>query len=120
MFNIQEIPFLKNVICSHKMVYNNGVSGEAVYNKNGAYAKQKMDEMWREILPFYKRANILKDLNFNINDSLEIKKFYVNLFKEKNISNVKSERTVDYMDIEKISKFFDIENGWFSSHLRNN
>jgi len=118
MFNIQEIPFLKNVICSHKMTYDNGVSGTAVYNSNGALAKQKMDEMWREIAPYYKKINILKRRNYNLNDSLEIKKFYVDLFHEKKILNEKSRADVDYLDINKISRFFNIENEWFASHIK--
>ena len=118
MFNIQEIPFLKYVICSHKMVYDNGVFGDAVYNSNGAIAKMKMDEMWQEILPSYKKANILKAGGFNTFDSLEIKRFYVDLFREKNVSNVKSDYDIDYFNVNTISKFFDIENEWIRSHLK--
>ena len=117
MFNIQEIP-LKNVICSHKMVYDNGISGDSVYNKNGALAKYKMDEMWREMSPHYKKINTLKLGNYNLNDSLSIKKFYVDLFKKKNILNERSDNDVYYLNVDKISRFFDIENEWFASHIK--
>ncbi len=118
MFNIQEIPFLKNVICSHKMVYDNGISGDGVYNKNGALAKHKMDQMWIEMSLHYKKINTLKLGNYNLNDSLSIKKFYVDLFKKKNILNEKSDNDVDYFDIDKISRFFDIKSEWFASHTK--
>ena len=118
MFNIQEIPFLRHVICSHKMTYDNGISGSAVYNKNGAFAKMKMDEMWREISASYNKLEILKSSGYNILDSLEVKRFYVDLFRKKNILNVKSDKDVNYLNIDKISKFFDTTNEWFASHIR--
>ena len=60
MFNIQEIPFLKNIVCSHKMIYDNGNSDEeATYNKDGAYSKYKMDEMWKWIQPSFKMNKII-------------------------------------------------------------
>ncbi len=118
MFNIQEIPFLKHVICSHKMVYDNGVSGKAIYNSNGAMAKMKMDQMWHEIKPAYKKVKLLELGGFNVSDSLEIKRFYVELFREKNVLNTKSHANVNYLDVDKISKFFDTDNEWISSHLK--
>ena len=51
MFNIQEIPFLRNVICSHKMTYDNGVNDmEAPHNQNSAWSKYRMDQMWEWIV----------------------------------------------------------------------
>jgi hypothetical protein len=118
MFNIQEIPFLRYVICSHGMVYDNGVSGAGVYNKNGALAKQKMDEMWREISPFYKKLSVIERARYETRDSLAIKRFYVDLFKNKSVTNLKNTPDVDYFDVEKISKFFDASSEWISNHLR--
>lgn len=117
MFNIQEIPFLKNVICSHKIVYDNGISGNAVYNSNGALAKMKMDEMWREIAPAYKKIHLLEKTGFNLNNSLEIKRFYIELFRRKQISNSRNDKDINYLDVEKISKFFDVNNEWIKSHI---
>ena len=117
MFNIQEIPFLRHVICSHKMVYDNGVSGESVYNKNGAYAKLKMDQMWQEFSSCYKQLYLLKKTNYNPLDSMSIKKFYVDLFKQKQIENVKNSKDVNFFDVEKISKFFNLQNHWIKEHI---
>ena len=51
-------------------------------------------------------------------DSLSIKKFYVDLFKKKNILNERSDNDVYYLNVDKISRFFDIENEWFASHIK--
>ena len=120
MFNIQEIPFLRDVVCSHKMVHHNDpieTASDQIYNSNGAFAKQKMDEMWKEISPHYKRLNLLREGNYNIDDSLSIKNFFVSLFKEKNIEPSKNTSDVNYFDEEKISRFFDINSPLISAHL---
>lgn len=117
MFNIQEIPFLKNVVCSHKMIYDNGVSDpNAIYNKDGAYSKYKMDEMWKWISSSFKMDRILslhmsspKDLE----DSLFIKKCFVNLLRSKNITPETSPRDIDYFDEERIGKVFDLSHQFF-------
>ena len=118
MFNIQEIPFLRHVICSHKMIYDNGVSDpQAIYNKDGAFSKYKMDEMWQEFSSCYKKLDLLKKANYNLSDSMSIKKFYVDLFKQKQIENVKNSKDVNFFDVEKISKFFNLENQWIKEHI---
>ena len=106
MFNIQEIPFLRHVICSHKMIYDNGVSSESVYNTNEAYTKLKMDQMWQEFSSCYKQLNLLKKTNYNPLDSMSIKKFYVDLFKQKQIENVKNSKNVNFL-----------ENQWIKEHI---
>jgi|TARA_B100001094_G_scaffold325472_1_gene379854 hypothetical protein len=118
MFNIQEIPFLKNVICSHKMTYDNDVSVAGAYNKNPAFAKQGMDQMWKDISTSYKHMDALRSANYDLNDSLSIKYFYVNLFKQLNISPEKSPGDVNYLDVARISQHFDIEHPWIASHIR--
>mgnify|MGYP003148263450 CR=1 FL=1 len=118
MFNIQEIPFLKDVVCSHKMIHHNdpiGTTSEQIYNKNGAYTKSKMDEMWSEIRPYYKKLNLLIQAGHNINDSLSIKNFFVALFRAKNIIPRMNSEDVDFYKKDKFSRFFDIENPLFDS-----
>lgn len=118
MFNIQEIPFLRDIILSHKMIHHNSPSdteAEKVYNKNPAYTKLKMDQMWAEVRPYYKKLNLLVQGNYNINDSLSIKSLFVHLFKTKNITPRVNSREIDYYDKDKISRFFDIENPLFDS-----
>ena len=117
MFNIQEIPFLKNVICSHKMIYDNGVSDpDAIYNKDGAYTKYKMDEMWKWIRPSFKMNNILnyyKSSNRDLEDSLFVKKAFVELMRSKNIKPTQAPVDVDYYNENKISNVFELEHQFF-------
>lgn len=117
MFNIQEIPFLKNVICSHKMIYDNGVSDpQAIYNKDGAFSKYKMDEMWKWISSSFKMKAILnhhKRTDKDLEDSLFIKNVFVDLLKNKNITPSRSPRDVIYYKQDKIEKVFDLEHQFF-------
>jgi hypothetical protein len=128
MFNIQEIPFFKNVICSHKMVYDNGVSTGGAYNQNPGAAKLGMDNMWKEISASYKQIDELRSANYNLNDSLSIKYFYLNLFRPLNVSdtlaatfiNEKQSSNINYLDTHRISQHFDITNEWIASHIKEN
>ena len=117
MFNIQEIPFLRHVICSHKMLYDNGYSDEnADYNKDGAFTKYKMDEMWKWLRPAFKKTNLIDSYTLNElekQDSLCIKNSMVGLFKERMPDPIKSPRNVDYFSADKIKHFFDLTHEHF-------
>ena len=119
MFNIQEIPFLKHVVCSHKMIYDNGFSDErADYNKHGGYTKYKMDEMWKWIRPAFKKSKLVNSYAFNEaekRDSLTIKNAMVQLFKKRLPNPIKSPPNVDYFNLEKIEQFFDLSHEHFSN-----
>ena len=119
MFNIQEIPFMKNVICSHKMKYDNGYSDpDAVYNKDGPYSKYKMDEMWKWISESFKMRSLLeyyKRTPQDMKDSLFIKKCFVDIMKTKNINPEPSPPEVDYYDKERIEKVFDTRHEYFAN-----
>lgn len=118
MFNILEIPFLKNVICSHKMTYDNGhANKDSVYNKNSSVAKQKMDEMWVWISPAFKKQYVLERFitnDFQRSDSLFIKQVFVNLFHDK-VFPEKQDKEVNYLNLDKISNFFDLNHEFFSN-----
>jgi len=116
LFNILEIPFLKNVVCSHKMKYDNGVTDlETPHNQNGAWSKYRMDEMWKWISPAFTKSNLLK-MNIShpsqFNDSLLVKNFFVDLFRRKKITPEKRQ-TNNFYDVEKITKFFDLDHERF-------
>lgn len=119
MFNIQELPFMKNVICSHKIIYDNGFSNEeSEYNKDGAYSKYKMDEMWKWIRPSFKKQKVLSmfaSLPQEYDDSLLIKKAFVNIFRDKDITPASSPSDVNYFNREKIENVFDLEHEFFSN-----
>jgi len=119
MFNIQEIPFLRNVVCSHKMVHHNtpnDSTADQIYNSDGAYTTYKMNQMFKDILPAFKKRGLLqiKDVDYNLNyNSLSIKEFFVSLFRQKNFEVIKNSYDVDYYDEQKISKFFDLNHDQF-------
>jgi hypothetical protein len=119
MFNIQEIPFLKNVICSHKMIYDNGVSNdEAEYNQDGAYSKYKMDQMWKWIYPSLKvdkMLNLFARRPEDKNDSLLIKRTLVDLFNKKQIIPEKSPSNINYYNLERVQKVFNLEHEFFTN-----
>ena len=116
LFNILEIPFLKNVVCSHKMVYDNGnTDEEAPHNQNGAWNKYRMDEMWAWILPAFKKRNLLSKFapNAVMSDSLIVKNVFINLIISKNIVPEKSKKRNNYLDIEALKRFFTLEHERF-------
>ena len=134
LFNILEIPFLKNVICSHKMLYDNGTTDlESPHNKNPALSKLNMDKMWAWIYPYFNKRKVLRDDEVakrwgdllpsrieeytSYTDSLKIKHFYVKICKNK-IEPKKSKKDVNYMSnefVENINKFFDLDHEYFTS-----
>ena len=123
MFNIQEIPFLKNVVCSHKMLYDNSKSdGEAVYNNDGAYSKYKMDQMWKWISPSFKKIKVLEHFSNNpaqLQDSLFVKNVFVALARHKNTQPETSDNNVDYYDLDRISNVFDLNHEFFANKVNN-
>ena len=123
MFNIQEIPFLKNVVCSHKMLYDNSKSdGEAVYNNDGAYSKYKMDQMWKWISPSFKKIRVLEHFSNNpaqLQDSLFVKNVFVALARHKNTQPEASDNNVDYYDLDRISNVFDLNHEFFANKVNN-
>ena len=120
MFNIQEIPFLRNVVCSHKIVHHNNPTDSKdtqTYNSEGGYTKYQMDEMWKSILPAFKKKKLLnidENISVDVNyDSLKIKNFFVSLFEKNSFDIIKNPDDVDYFDLDKISKFFDLNDERF-------
>jgi len=117
MFNVQEIPLLKNVVCSHKMLYDNGVTDlETPHNVDGAYSKYLMDEMWKWVQPSFKKMGLINAYATNEQqklDSLFLKEVFVDVFKRKIIPPGKSERGVDYMNSAALEKVFDLSHEAF-------
>jgi len=132
LFNILEIPFLRHVICSHKMLYDNGVTDlEAPHNVDPRRSKLNMDKMWSWIYPYFNKRKILRDSQVawrwgdniprrieeytSYTDSLNIKDFYVNTIKNK-VEPCRSSKDVDYSNDEfssQITKFFDLNHEYF-------
>jgi hypothetical protein len=118
LFNILEIPFLKNVVCSHKMLYDNGVTDlNTPHNQNGAWSKYRMDEMWKWIQPSFKKNEFLKTQaksQSQLQNSLFVKEVFVSLMKSKLVQPTKAD-TNDFLDVNKISKFFDLSHERFAN-----
>jgi len=131
LFNILEIPFLRNIVCSHKMVYDNGVTDlETPHNKDPFKSKLNMDKMWMWIYPYFNKRKVLRDNQISINfgdnipkfienystysNSESIKTFFVDTFKNKKIRPLKSQQGIDYYNLSRIEKFFDLNHEHFS------
>ncbi len=134
LFNILEIPFLKNVVCSHKMVYDNGTTDmDAPHNKDGFRSKVNMDRMWTWIYPYFNKRKILRDSQVkhvygdsipprieeysSYSDSLYIKKFFVDTFRNRMVDPQESPPDKDYYDKEVIEKFFDLSHEHFQKNV---
>ena len=121
MFNIKEIPFLKHVVCSHKMVHHNNPTdsaSEQIYNKNGAFAKLKMDEMWNWIRPAFKQTKLIDSYassETQKRDSLTIKNSLVGMFKNKQVDPIPSPKGINYFNKKRIEKFFDLNHEHFKN-----
>ena len=119
LFNILETPFLGNVVCSHKMIYHNGnTDAEAPHNVDGAYNKYCMDQMWSWILPAWKKKGVLKfyaPTPEAIKDSLSIKEAFIKIFMSKTVTPAIENIDVDYWDMERTAKFFDLSHERFTN-----
>jgi hypothetical protein len=114
LFNIQEIPFLKHVVCSHKMVYDNGVSDDnASYNKAGGYTTYKMDEMWRHLLPAFKQKKLINAVGQKKTFALSIKDSLVYALRKKELTPDSSPKDINYFNKDRIEKFFNLEHEYF-------
>ena len=132
LFNMLEIPFLKNVVCSHQMIYDNGVTDmEAPHNKDGAQSKLNMDRMWMWFYPYFNKRRILRDAQVHhrfgdnipprieeyssYSDSLWVKSVFVDIFKSRSIPPDISPPDVNYWDTSRVQKVFDLNHEYFSS-----
>ena len=139
-FNIQEIPFLKNVVCSHNMVYDNTVTDmETPHNVDGNWSAYRMNQSWEWLQHSFKRNTILKKMGAELKyrgfqwsedtktftatggdprfqlDSLDVKNIFVSIFKSRDSVPEKATKTDNYYDKEKIEKIFDLEHEFFAN-----
>lgn len=119
LFNILEIPFLKNVVCSHQMVYDNGVTDlDAPHNQDGVWNDYRMDEMWKWIKPSFKKSDLVDSQAANNAEkmsSLLIKKVFQDIFVTKNIQPAKNNRIENYFDRERVEKLFNFSHERFQN-----
>ena len=121
LFNILEIPFLRHVVCSHKMVYDNGNTDmEAPHNLDGAWNDYRMNEMWRWLRPAFKKTNVIDQYaqnNQQIYNAMLIKAVFQKIALEKNITPLKrtEHNTTDYFNKDTIELFFDLTHERFAN-----
>ena len=119
LFNILEIPFLRHVVCSHKMVYDNGNTDmEAPHNLDGAWNDYRMNEMWKWIRPAFKKNNIVDRFAVREEHKLNamlIKTVFQKIAMEQNILPSANKNKTDYFDKEIIELFFDLSHERFAN-----
>jgi len=119
LFNILEIPFLRHVVCSHKMVYDNGVTDmEAPHNLDGAWNDYRMNEMWKWIRPAFKKINVIDQhavQETHKYHAMLIKGVFQKIAKEQTIVPIKEHNITNYFNRETIELFFDLEHEHFTN-----
>ena len=117
LFNILELPFLKNVVCSHKMVYDNSVSApSAPHNSDAVKSGNQMSQMWQWIKPSFKKTKLLDFYANNEhekNHPLLVKHAFIDAVMQKQAKPSRADTNVNYHDIKRISDFFDVSHEWF-------
>ena len=119
LFNIKEIPFLKHVVCSHKMKYDNGVTDfDAPHNQDGAWNDYRMSEMWKWIRPSFKKADMIdryasseqQKYHFSL-----VKEVFQKIFLDKKVLPLKSNSNPEYYDKNRLEVFFDLDHECFNN-----
>ena len=119
LFNILEIPFLRHVVCSHKMVYDNGNTDmEAPHNLDGAWNDYRMNEMWKWIRPAFKKIATIDRYAANESqkyNSLLVKNVFQKIVLDNGIIPVKDHHITNFFNRETVELFFDLEHEWFDN-----
>ena len=119
LFNILEIPFLRHVVCSHKMVYDNGNTDmEAPHNLDGAWNDYRMNEMWKWIRPAFKKIATIDRYAANESQkyiSMLVKNVFQKIVLDNGIIPVKDHHITNFFNRETVELFFDLEHEWFDN-----
>tara|TARA_R100001015_G_C4633000_1_gene197334 strand:- start:1951 stop:3846 length:1896 start_codon:yes stop_codon:yes gene_type:complete len=119
LFNILEIPFLRHVVCSHKMVYDNGNTDmEAPHNLDGAWNDYRMNEMWKWLRPAFKKTNVIDRYarqEQHKYHALLIKHVFQDIAMQNKLVPVKNHNIKNYFNRDTIELFFNLEHEHFSN-----
>ncbi|MBW8034429.1 MAG: hypothetical protein FVQ79_01845 [Planctomycetes bacterium] len=113
LFNILQIPFMKNIIMSHKFMYHNRVLGpsesNAPHNKSVKKSHQNMDKMWHWIRPAFEIHDFSK-----FNKALDIKKYFTTICDTRQlVPEVNNSDDLNYYDPRLLRLFFDPRHEYF-------
>ena len=126
MFNLQEVPFLKNVVCSHKMLCNNLSDNDTAFLKD--WEQYRNAEIWRDFRDSdsFKKTKIvdryvqptkyIENLQAQFTEHLHpgiVQRAFVDIVESHKITPQKSVKNKDYLDFERVSKFFDLKHERF-------
>ena len=104
--NILEIPFFKDCVCTHNLVYDNLVSDRSGLN----YQIQRMGDMWEWARRGIKKNNHMGSIRDNKNH-MDIKEYFVKKIQiEFNncIMCEKRKEPIDFLDLDLLLEYFDI------------
>jgi len=113
-FNILEIAFMQHVVCSHKMIYENGsVNVNTPHNQMG---DKHMHTMWNWLKPAFKPANLVYShapTEQDKNNAFLVKSVYQSQYTNNHIAPVKSARDVNYFNKDIFNHTFDLNHDAF-------
>ena len=120
LFNILEIPFLKNIIVSHKFIYHNTVSGPSESSAPHHFGRVKnigrknMDKMWSWIQP----ASDIHDFS-KFKKAEDIKKYFIKICQNKLFTpEANGSENIDYYNKQLLRLFFDPNHEYFKDRLK--
>ena len=106
-FNILELPFIKNIVVTHKLTYantNNSTSAQDTQMQK----RLNMDKMWMWLRMFFTRRHDLRHCK-TISNAMVIKSYYVKQCGKKDFKPTKNRNVyVDYYYESQLTKFFDL------------
>lgn len=111
LFNILEIPFLKNIVLSHKLIYHNRVSdsSSAPHNREAKRSLRNMDRMWQWIAPALEIHDFAGSKR-----AVDIKNYFVKLCRRKQHEpEVNQSHNINYNDPHLLRLFFDPKHEYF-------
>jgi hypothetical protein len=114
LFNILQIPFLKNIIVSHKFIYHNRVSGpsesNAIHHRRGL-GRKNMDKMWCWIQPAFEIHDFSK-----FKKAEEIKNYFIKICQNKQFSpKVNHSDNINYYNTHLLRSFFNPQHEYFKN-----
>jgi len=111
LFNILEIPYLQYSVVTHNLVYHNDK-----VHKGGRYDNENLEmaKMWKWVSAGFRYTPEIGKV-YNIEHPLSVKKYFVEYFKDQNITPTPNPKHSNWLDSSYIAEFFDLNHPVFAN-----